>query len=112
MNIRVECHQSHGGKIYPDRLSFCHGLGLSKTATANWMKVDNRFSNLNGSCESRWVLKYNGMLGLYLQTTNIIVLYLVIRDRQNLGTDKLASIHVAGNTASLLNSCKLILGVA
>ena len=41
---------------------------------------------------------------------NEMVLYPIIRDGQNLGSDMLESIYVASNMASLLDSCKLISG--
>ena len=80
-------------------------------ARDNSNKTGHLLSNLNGSCKSRWVLKKDGILGLCLKTTNIMVQYLIIRDGWNLREDTLESIYIASNTTRLFESCKLILGM-
>ena len=41
-----------------------------KMTRDNSIKAGNSLRNPKGSCKSRWVLKYNGILGLHLKTTN------------------------------------------
>ena len=46
----------------------------TKVMGENSIKVGNTLSNTKGSCKSRWVLKEDSPLGLYLKNRNKIVL--------------------------------------